>query len=69
MEHGQVQVLTSNATHAYMPLMVTDESIRTDVSRHAHERKAAGAQEPGDVAARMRLPPRRAALEAGRPLG
>jgi 1,4-alpha-glucan branching enzyme len=29
---GNVQLLTSNATHAYMPLMVTDECIRAQMS-------------------------------------
>jgi len=29
---GQIEILTSNATHAYMPLMVTDECIRAQMS-------------------------------------
>ncbi|HWE02494.1 MAG TPA: 1,4-alpha-glucan branching protein domain-containing protein [Tepidisphaeraceae bacterium] len=32
---GHVQLLTSNATHAYMPLMVTDECIRAQMSAGA----------------------------------
>jgi 1,4-alpha-glucan branching enzyme len=32
---GQVQLLTSNATHAYMPLLVSDESARAQMSAGA----------------------------------
>ena len=33
---GQVQILTSNATHGYMPLMLTDESLRAQMACGAY---------------------------------
>src|SRR5205807_2457844 len=31
-QQGSIQLLTSNATHAYMPLMVTDQCSRAQIS-------------------------------------
>ena len=63
-----IQVLTSNATHAYMPLLLNDEMCRAQMScgtatsaRHLG-RKSAG------CGSRMRLPPDRGELDTGRAL-
>jgi 1,4-alpha-glucan branching enzyme len=33
---GHIQILTSNATHAYMPLLLNDQSIRAQMSAGTH---------------------------------
>jgi 1,4-alpha-glucan branching enzyme len=45
---GHIQILTSNATHAYMPLMLDDRSIRAQMSAGGHvSRQRLGVQPRG----------------------
>ena len=66
---GHIELLTSNATHAYMPLLLNDEMITAQMTLGTlTSEKRLGLQAARDVAAGMRLSADLGALAAGRAL-
>ncbi len=57
---GLIEILTSNATHGYLPLLLEDSSVRAGAGRPGHVRAPPGHQAPRYVAAGVRLPAERA---------
>ena len=57
---GLIEIITCAATHGYMPLLGTDESVRAQIRTavQVHERHHWQSAQSGSMGARMRLSPR-----------
>ena len=66
---GQIQILTSNATHYYMPLALNDQMLSAQMTVGTEtSKKHLGVKPRGHVAARVRVPPAVGLVDAERPV-